>query len=55
MAMSPTLEKPIALGYVPVELSEIGTTLTGAAEQASIPMVVTRIPFYDPEGTRVRV
>jgi aminomethyltransferase len=39
--MSPTLETPIALGYVPVEYTEVGTELR----------VVVR---GEPKGARVR-
>jgi aminomethyltransferase len=55
MAVSPTLGKPIALAYVTPELSAIGTTLTVAAQGGTIELEVTRIPFYDPDGTRIRV
>jgi aminomethyltransferase len=55
MANSPTLGHPIALAYVPVGLSEIGTTLTVGTGNDTITMKVTQIPFYDPNGTRLRV
>jgi aminomethyltransferase len=55
MAMSPTLRRPIALAYVTPELSAIGTTLTVQSQGGTIELQVTRIPFYDPDGARIRV
>lgn len=55
MAHSPTLNKRIALAYVQVESSDISTELTVAADRRDIRMAVTPIPFYDPEGKRLRV
>lgn len=54
MALSPTLGKPIALAYVPPDLSAAGTVLTAAAQGGNIDLTVTRIPFYDPDGARIR-
>ena len=55
MANSPTLGKPIALAWVPVKLSEIGTEVTVGSGGDRIRMKVTSIPFYDPDGTRLRI
>ena len=49
-----TLNKRIALAYVQTEVSEIATQLTVAAQPAGVKMTVTPIPFYDPEGKRLR-
>jgi aminomethyltransferase len=54
MANSPTLKKPIALAYVHPDVSEVGTQLTIGAGPDAIQMTVTKIPFYDPDGTRLR-
>lgn len=55
MANSPTLGKPIALGYVAVEDSEVGTELDIGTGGDTIRMSVTTIPFYDPHGARLRI
>jgi aminomethyltransferase len=55
MANSPRLRKPIALAYVPPGLAVEGTRLSVATLPAATEMKVTRIPFYDPDGTRIRV
>jgi aminomethyltransferase len=55
MANSPTLKKPIALAYVPVEVSEIGTQLNVGSGADAIKVTVTTIPFYDPDGSRLRI
>lgn len=54
MAVSPTLGRPIALAYVPPDLSSAGTALTVAGQGGTIDLKVTRIPFYDPDGARIR-
>lgn len=54
MADSPTLGRPIALGYVPIGLSDVGTELNVGTAADSIRMMVTSIPFYDPDGSRLR-
>lgn len=54
MAVSPTLGKPIALAYVTPDVTALGTSLTVAAQGANIDLKVTRIPFYDPDGARIR-
>ena len=55
MANSPTLGRPIALGYVSPDVSEIGTELKVGLDAEAVNMTVTSIPFYDPDGSRLRV
>lgn len=55
MAESPTLGMPIALGYVSVEFSDVGSELTVGTITANIKTRVVPIPFYDPEGKRLRI
>jgi aminomethyltransferase len=43
---SPTLEKSIALGYVPVTLASPGTKLAIRVSRADVPAEVAAIPFY---------
>ena len=45
--MSPTLEKPIGLGYVPVEYTEPGTPVTVEVRGRAIPATVQATPFID--------
>jgi aminomethyltransferase len=49
--VSPSLGRPIAMGYVPMELSEIGTRLVVECRGRPAEAVVTRLPFYK-EGSR---
>lgn len=43
---SPSLKKPIALGYVPLEKSKAGTTVSIAIRDKLYPSVVVKPPFY---------
>ena len=43
--LSPTLNVPIAMGYVPTELSANGTLLHAMVRGKSVPMVVSSMPF----------
>lgn len=54
-AHSPTLDQTIGLAYVPLEHSEIGTRLQIPTESATLQAEVVETPFFDPEGTRIRV
>ncbi len=54
-AHSPTLNKVIGLGYVPVEFSEIDSALTIRAESGNLSATVVEMPFFDPKGERIRV
>ncbi|MDE2005469.1 MAG: glycine cleavage system aminomethyltransferase GcvT [Rhodospirillales bacterium] len=42
---SPTLQAPIALGYVPAALAAIGTRLAVSVRGAALPAAVVRLPF----------
>ncbi len=42
---SPTLRRPIAVGYVPAELAAAGTTLYAEVRGARLPVDVAEIPF----------
>ncbi len=44
--LSPTLDKPIALGFVPPALKAPGTELAVAVRGREVPAVVVRRPFY---------
>lgn len=55
MAASPTLGKPIALAYISPELARDGMALTVVGQGVNIDAKVTRTPFYDPDGTRIRI
>lgn len=54
MALSPTLGKPIALAYVAPDVAVAQTSLTVVGQGGNIDLKVTRIPFYDPDGARIR-
>jgi aminomethyltransferase len=42
---SPSLQKPIAMGYVPTEYSTVGTTVNAMVRGKSRPLVVCSMPF----------
>lgn len=42
---SPSLGKPIAMGYVPTELAKIGTDLLVEIRSKTYKAVVTKMPF----------
>jgi aminomethyltransferase len=54
-AYSPTLDKVIGLGYVPVEHSKIGSTLTIVTDSDKVTASVVDTPFFDPKGERIRI
>lgn len=54
-AHSPTLGKVIGLGYVPVAQSGIGTALTIVAPSGPLSAKIVETPFFDREGSRIRV
>ncbi len=54
-AHSPTLGKVIGLGYVPVAQSGIGTALTIVAPTGPLSAKIVETPFFDREGSRIRV
>jgi len=43
---SPSLQKPIAMGYVPLDKSKIGATVKVAIRDKQYPAVVVKPPFY---------
>lgn len=43
---SPTLEKPIAMGYVPAELATPGTSIIVDLRGKELPATVVELPFY---------
>ncbi len=45
-ALSPTLDRPIAMGYLPAELAEEGTAVEVDLGRSRTPAVVTKMPFY---------
>jgi glycine cleavage system aminomethyltransferase T len=51
---SPTLAKPIGLGWVKSEYAAIGSRLNLRKDDGMAQATVFRVPFYDPEGIRVR-
>jgi len=44
--MAPSLNKGIGLGYVPAELSKLGSTIHVQIRKNSIPATVVKLPFY---------
>jgi len=44
--VSPTLDRGIALGYVPVELAEVGEELAVRIRNRDVPASVEELPFY---------
>jgi dimethylglycine oxidase len=49
-----TVRESIAYGYVPVTLSEPGTSLAVHSEGADHAVTVVSEPRFDPEGARLR-
>ena len=47
---SPSLEKPVAMGYLPLSLTKIGSTVQVKVRDRLFPAVVVKPPFYK-EGT----
>ncbi len=44
-AYGPTIEAPMAMGYVPTALSEVGTRLYGEVRGKRLPVLVAEMPF----------
>ena len=42
----PTVQKNIALGYVPTELAKVGTDVAVRIRDRDIPAKVVKVPFY---------
>jgi glycine cleavage system aminomethyltransferase T len=51
---SPTLAKPIGLGWVKSEHAITGSTLNLRTNDGMAQATVVNVPFYDPEGKQVR-
>jgi len=43
----PSLDRPIAMGYVPTPLSDLGTRLLAEVRGKRLPVTVTRLPFVE--------
>jgi sarcosine oxidase subunit alpha len=52
---SPTLDRVIGLAWVPVAQAEVGERFRVRWRGADVPAVVVPLPFYDPQGTRLKV
>ncbi|RUS67336.1 Aminomethyltransferase [Saezia sanguinis] len=50
--LAPTLDKPIAMGYLPPEMSSVGTKVTALVRGKNIPMEVAALPFMPPRYFR---
>mgnify|MGYP001549827042 CR=1 FL=1 len=46
---SPTLGKTIGMGYVPIGLAEVGTTVEVDMKGKRLPITVVEMPFYKRE------
>ncbi|WFM73144.1 glycine cleavage system aminomethyltransferase GcvT [Halomonas sp. CKK8] len=44
----PSVGRPVAMGYVAIEASEVGTTVYAEVRGKRLPMTVTRMPFVTP-------
>ena len=44
----PSVGQPVAMGYVAIEASEIGTTVYAEVRGKRLPMTVTKMPFITP-------
>jgi sarcosine oxidase subunit alpha len=51
---SPTLSRTIGLAWVPWARSAVGTALSIRSERRLLDAAVVAIPFYDPDGSRMR-
>ena len=51
---SPSLEKTIGFAMVPIELSEIGSSLTADTPDGPVEIEVTSVPFVDPGKLRMK-
>ncbi|MGI9385582.1 MAG: aminomethyltransferase family protein [Methyloligellaceae bacterium] len=54
-AHSPTLNKVIGLGWVPVAHADVGTALNICTDSGKLSARVVETPFFDPDGKRIRV
>jgi glycine cleavage system aminomethyltransferase T len=51
---SPTLEQSLGLAWVPAARAAVGERFFIRWNGAEVPAVVTLVPFYDPEGKRLK-
>jgi sarcosine oxidase subunit alpha len=51
---SPTLERSLGLAWVPAAKAEVGERFLVRHNGADVPAVVVSMPFYDPEGKRLK-
>jgi glycine cleavage system aminomethyltransferase T len=51
---SPTLECSLGLAWVPAARAEMGERFLIRSHGADVPAVVVALPFYDPEGKRLK-
>jgi sarcosine oxidase subunit alpha len=51
---SPTLERALGLAWVPAARAEAGEPFWVRWHDAEVPAVVVPLPFYDPDGKRLR-
>jgi sarcosine oxidase subunit alpha len=51
---SPTLQRCLGLAWVPAAKAVVGERFLIRWTEADVPAVVAALPFYDPEGDRVR-
>jgi sarcosine oxidase subunit alpha len=51
---SPSLDQNIGLAWVPAARSAVGERFLIRANGTDLPAIVTQLPFYDPEGLRLR-
>jgi sarcosine oxidase subunit alpha len=51
---SPTLEKSIGLAWLPEAKAAVGERFFIQRNGADVPAVVVKLPFYDPEGKRLK-
>jgi aminomethyltransferase len=55
VGFSPTLKKAIGLGYVSREAAGLGSELTLTSDSGTLSARTVAIPFFDPQGARIRV
>ena len=50
--LSPTLDRPIAMAYLPPALSAVGTRVQALVRGKAVPMEVVALPFVPPRYHR---
>jgi glycine cleavage system aminomethyltransferase T len=51
---SPTLQRSLGLAWLPAARSAVGERFLIRWNGADVPAVVVPLPFYDPEGKRLK-